>query len=92
VESPPFADYQHTENIDRRESFGGIPFYQPPSSRSPEMMRSMPHGFPPSSPVKGKRESFAATSPEMFRCNSREFSQPLEESDDVKMARMLQQD
>jgi F-box/leucine-rich repeat protein 10/11 len=92
VESPPFADYQHVENIDRRESFGGIPFYQPPSSRSPEMMRSMPHGFPPSSPIKGKRESFAATSPEMFRCNSREFSQPLEESDDVKMARMLQQD
>jgi hypothetical protein len=92
VESPPFAEYQHIENGNRRESFGGIPFYQPPSSRSPEIMRSMPHGFPPSSPNKPKRGSFVATSPEMFRCNSREFSQPLEESDDVRMARMLQQD
>jgi hypothetical protein len=92
VESPPFADYQHGELDNRRTSFGGIPFYQPPSSTSPEMMRSMPHGFPFSSPNKAKRESFVATSPEMFRRNSREFSQPLEESDDVKMVRMLQQD
>ena len=92
VESPPFADYQDGEIDNRRSSFGGIPFYQPPSSTSPEMMRSMPHGFLLSSPNKAKRESFVATSPEMFRRNSREFSQPLEESDDVKMVRMLQQD
>ena len=92
VESSPFADYQHGEIDNRRESFGGIPFYQPPSSTSPEMMRSMPHGFPLSSPTKTKRESFVATSPEMFRRNSRESSQPLEESEDVKMVRMLQQD
>ena len=92
VESPPFADYQNGEIDNRRESFSGIPFYQPPSSTSPEMMRSVPHGFPISSPEKTKRESFVATSPEMFTRNAREFSQPLEDSEDVKMVRLLQQD
>jgi hypothetical protein len=56
------------------------------------MMRSVPHGFSISSPEKTKRESFVATSPEMFTRNTREFSQPLEDSDDVKMVRLLQQD
>lgn len=94
VESPPFAEFQQAETDNRRSSFAGIPFYQPPNSmsRSPEMMRSMPHGFPPSSPNKRKRESFVATSPEMFRRSSRDFSQPLEESEELKLARILQQD
>jgi len=92
AESPPFADYQHGEIDNHRGSFSGIPFYQPPSSTSPEMMRAMPHGFPISSPNKAKRESFVATSPEMFSRDLREFSQPLEDSDDVKMVRMLQQE
>lgn len=92
VESPPFADYQNGELDNHRGSFSGIPFYQPPSSTSPEMMRSVPHGFPISSPNKAKRESFVATSPEMFTRNTREFSQPLEDSEDVKMVRLLQQD
>lgn len=87
-------DFSTAEGDNRRSSMAGIPFYQPPTSmsRSPEMMRSMPHGFPPSSPIKPKRESFVATSPEMFRRNSREFSQPLEESEDVKLGKLLQQD
>lgn len=89
VESPPFAEFQHER---RRSSFAGIPFYQPPTSLSPEMMRSLPHGFPPSSPEKTKRELFVATSPEMFtRRTSREFSQALEDADDVKMAKMFQE-
>lgn len=91
VESPPFAEFQHSEHERRRSSFGGIPFFQPPTSMSPEMMRSMPHGFPPSSPEKTKRESFVATSPEMFTRNTREFSQPLEETDDVKLGRIFQE-
>lgn len=78
LESAPFAEFQ--ENDDDKGSPAEIPFYQPPTSMSPEMARAMPHGFPPSSPMKQKRESFVATSPEMFRRNSREFSQPLEES------------
>jgi hypothetical protein len=92
VESPPFADYQTGDIDNHRGSFSGIPFYQPPSSTSPELMRSVPHGFSISSPEKTKRESFVATSPEMFTRNTREFSQPLEDSDDVKMVRLLQQD
>jgi len=77
MESPAFAEFNQPENDDDNKD---IPFYQPPTSMSPEMARAMPHGFPPSSPMKQKRESFVATSPEMFRRNSREFSQPLEES------------
>ncbi|KAM0719306.1 hypothetical protein Q7P37_005211 [Cladosporium fusiforme] len=78
----PFSEFQIPENDLRRNSVSQIPFYQPPASmsRSPEMMRSLPSGMPPSSPEKRKRESFVAASPEMFRRNSREFSQPLEES------------
>lgn len=78
----PFSEFQIPENDNRRESISQIPFYQPPASmsKSPEMMRSLPHGMPPSSPEKRKRESFVATSPEMFRRNSRDFSHPLEES------------
>ena len=78
MESPPFAEFHQTENDDNKGSPSEIPFYQPPTSMSPEMTRAMPHGFPPSSPVKQKRESFVAASPEMFRRNSREFSQALE--------------
>jgi hypothetical protein len=80
VESPPFAEFQQTENDDIKGSPAEIPFYQPPTSMSPDMARALPHGFPPSSPMKVKRESFVATSPEMFRRNSREFSQALEDS------------
>lgn len=93
VESPSFVDFTTGENDNRRSSLAGIPFYQPPTSmsQSPEMMRSMPHGFPPSSPNKTKRESFVATSPEMFRRNST-FSQALEETEEVKLGKLLQQD
>lgn len=78
VESAPFSEFQLPEDDERRGSLTQIPFYQPPASmsKSPEMMRSLPHGLP-SSPEKRKRESFVATSPEMFRRPSREFSQPL---------------
>lgn len=78
----PFSEFQIPENDNRRNSINQIPFYEPPlsMSKSPEMMRSFPSGMPPSSPEKRKRESFVATSPEMFRRNSREFSQPLEDS------------
>jgi hypothetical protein len=76
VESPSFPEFNQTENEDSKAE---IPFYQPPVSMSPELARAMPN-FPPSSPMKVKRESFVATSPEMFRRNSREFSQALEDS------------
>lgn len=78
----PFSEFQIPEDDNRRGSISQVPFFQPPESmsKSPEMMRSFPNGIPPSSPAKSKRGSFVATSPEMFRRNSREFSQPLEES------------
>lgn len=72
AESPSFPEFDQTENEDSKAE---IPFYQP----SPELARALPN-FPPSSPMKVKRESFVATSPEMFRRNSREFSQALEDS------------
>lgn len=79
-DAAPFSEFQLPENEERRSSVTHVPFYQPPvsMSQSPEMMRSMPHGLPPSSPDKFDREPFMPTSPEMFRRPSQDPHQGLE--------------
>ena len=85
-------------SADRRSSFAQIPFYQPPapSVKSPEMTRAQPNGTTaasPASPNKRKRESFSFSSPNKITRQSGDVSQPLiEEDEDTRFARLLQQD
>lgn len=86
-------------SADRRSSFAQIPLYQPPAPpvKSPEMTRAQPNGTAtaasPSSPNKRKRESISFSSPNKLRRQSRDVSQPLiEEDEDTRFARLLQQD
>jgi len=80
---------------DRRSSIVQIPLYQPPVS-SPEMARAQPNGIASvslASPNKRKRESISFASPNKLRRQSRDVSQALvEEDEDTRLARLLQQD
>lgn len=92
------AEAATSPSADRRSSFAQIPLYQPPAApvKSPETTRAQPNGTTaasPSSPNKRKRESFTFSSPDKLRRQSREVSQPLvEEDEDTRLARLLQQD